>query len=85
VPKIRLGKRTFDLPRSRVARIAIGVALIAGGLLGFLPVLGFWMIPAGLLVLSYDIPAIRRLRRRVMVAASNLFTKRRRPKSRSAQ
>ena len=34
-------------------RIA-GVLLIFGGLLGFFPILGFWMIPLGLLVLSVD-------------------------------
>ena len=31
-----------------------GVLLIFGGLLGFFPILGFWMIPLGLLVLSVD-------------------------------
>jgi hypothetical protein len=29
-----------------------------------LPVLGLWMIPVGVLILSVDIPAVRRLRRR---------------------
>ncbi|MGI9316320.1 MAG: PGPGW domain-containing protein [bacterium] len=39
---------------SFVLRILIGVLLLIGGLLGALPVLGFWMIPLGLLVLSID-------------------------------
>ncbi len=51
------------MPRSRAARIAIGVVLIFGGLLGFLPILGFWMVPVGLLVLSYEFAAVRRWRR----------------------
>jgi hypothetical protein len=55
------------LPRHRGLRIAIGVLLILGGLAGFLPILGFWMIPAGLLVLSDDIPQVRRRRRRFVV------------------
>lgn len=38
----------------RVIRITIGVALVLGGLVGFLPVLGFWMIPLGLIVLAVD-------------------------------
>ncbi len=38
--------------------------LMFGGLLWFLPVLGIWMIPLGLLVLSVDIAIIRRWRRR---------------------
>ncbi|MYH89301.1 MAG: hypothetical protein F4128_00340, partial [Gammaproteobacteria bacterium] len=33
-------------------RTLIGIALLLGGLLWFLPVLGLWMIPLGLLVLS---------------------------------
>lgn len=38
----------------RIIRITIGVLLILGGLLGFFPVLGFWMIPLGLIVLAVD-------------------------------
>jgi hypothetical protein len=59
--------REFEMPRSRPARVAIGVALLVGGMLGFLPVLGFWMIPLGLLVLSYEFHVVRRLRRRSLV------------------
>lgn len=55
------------MPRSRVGRIATGSALVVGGTLGFLPVLGFWMIPLGLIVLSHDLPAVRRRRRRMAV------------------
>ncbi len=55
------------MPRSRVGRIATGSALVVGGTLGFLPVLGFWMIPLGLIVLSHDLPVVRRLRRRLAV------------------
>jgi hypothetical protein len=35
--------------------------------LGFLPILGFWMLPLGFLVLSHDLPFARRLRRRLAV------------------
>ena len=65
--KITLLGRTFNLPASRLARTILGVLLVIGGILGFLPILGFWMIPLGLLVLSVDFPAIRRLRRRLTV------------------
>ena len=41
--------------------------LILFGILGFLPVLGFWMVPLGLLVLSHEFAAVRRLRRRLVV------------------
>jgi hypothetical protein len=47
--------------------MAIGMALVLCGLLGFLPILGFWMLPLGLLVLSHDLPIARRLRRRLAV------------------
>ena len=66
-PKVTLGNKTIKLPRSRFARIIIGVLLIIGGILGFLPILGFWMIPLGLLILSIDLPTVRRWRRNVTV------------------
>ena len=65
--RIRIGDRTVRLPASRLARIAIGVLLIVLGVFGFLPVLGFWMIPVGLIVLSVDIPVVRRWRRQATV------------------
>jgi hypothetical protein len=64
---IHLFGRTIKLPRSRALRIAIGVVLIIFGIFGFLPILGFWMIPLGLLVLSYEFATVRRWRRRLIV------------------
>jgi hypothetical protein len=66
--KVRFGKYAVDLPRSRALRIVIGVLLILGGVAGFLPVLGFWMVPLGFMVLAADFPAVRRLNRRVSIA-----------------
>lgn len=43
-----------------VLRGALGIVLLVGGVLGFLPVLGFWMIPLGLALLATDIPPMRR-------------------------
>jgi hypothetical protein len=63
-PHLKLGRFRVRLPRSRAVRVATGAGLVAGGLLGFLPVLGLWMLPAGILVLSNDSTAIRRLKRR---------------------
>jgi hypothetical protein len=40
-------------------RIPVGVALTAGGVVGFLPILGFWMVPLGLAVLAHDVPVMR--------------------------
>jgi hypothetical protein len=68
VAQIRFGKRTIKLPQSRRSRIALGTGLVlAGGLGGWLPVLGFWMVPLGLVVLSVDIPSVRRRRRKAAV------------------
>jgi hypothetical protein len=33
--------------------------LILGGLLSFLPILGIWMLPLGLLLLAEDLPVLR--------------------------
>jgi uncharacterized membrane protein len=65
--KITVLGRDFGMPRSRRMRIAIGILLILGGCLGFLPILGFWMIPLGLVVLSYEYAWVRRRRRRYSV------------------
>jgi hypothetical protein len=65
--KIKLGSIDWHLPKARWARIAIGILLILGGIAGFLPILGFWMIPLGLLVLSIDLPIVRRWRRQLTV------------------
>jgi len=57
----------MPVPASRILRVVLGVLLVAGGLMGFLPILGFWMIPLGLLVLSVDLVPVRRLRRRFAI------------------
>lgn len=62
-----LGSIRIRLPQSRLARMAIGFLLIVGGCLGFLPILGFWMIPLGFIVLSHDLAIARRMRRRISV------------------
>jgi fatty acid desaturase len=46
-------------PSGRWVRIPAALLLIAGGFVGFLPVLGFWMVPLGLLLLALDIPILR--------------------------
>ena len=65
--KLALGTWRIPMPRSRVGRIGLGSALMVGGTLGFLPILGFWMLPLGFIVLSNDIRFIRRRRRRIVI------------------
>ena len=64
---LKIGSFAVSLPRNRAARIAMGTGLLLGGVLGFLPILGFWMIPLGLMVLGQDIPAVRRVHRKLAV------------------
>lgn len=44
-------------------RLVLGLLLVAGGVLGFLPVLGFWMIPLGVAVVAIDIRGLWNLLR----------------------
>jgi hypothetical protein len=62
----RIGKLMSRIRRlAKPVRIAIGVTLVVLGVLGFLPVLGFWMLPLGLYALSVDFALARRLRRKL--------------------
>jgi purine-cytosine permease-like protein len=54
----------MPLPASRIARILLGLTLIIGGIFAILPVLGLWMVPLGLVILSVDFAIVRRWRRR---------------------
>ncbi|WP_156971151.1 hypothetical protein [Beijerinckia mobilis] len=47
-------------PSQRWQRLAVSLLLMLGGLLAFLPILGLWMLPLGLLLLIEDVPALRR-------------------------
>jgi hypothetical protein len=82
--RIRFGERSISLPRNRALRIALGVILVlAGALGGWLPILGFWMVPLGLIILSVDIPSVRRWRRKTTVAILSWWRGRKDRKSRS--
>jgi len=57
-------ERIRNHPDHRV-RKAVGFSLVIGGILGpFLPVLGTWMLPLGVVLLSADYPWCRRLAER---------------------
>jgi hypothetical protein len=43
-----------------ILRSVLGIVLIGLGVLGFLPFLGFWMVPLGLLFIALDIPPWRK-------------------------
>ncbi len=50
----------------RPFRVCAAVLLMVGGLAGFLPVLGFWMLPLGMLLLAQDVPPLQRISVRML-------------------
>jgi purine-cytosine permease-like protein len=75
--RVRFGKFSIGIPGTKTQRTVLGGVLSAGGFLGFLPILGFWMLPLGLIVLSVDHHPVRRFRRRAEV----WWGRRQKPKS----
>jgi hypothetical protein len=66
----RLAGKLIDWQRtggSRWLRVSVGVLLILGGFAAFLPFLGFWMAPLGVVLLARDVPALRRPVRRTLL------------------
>lgn len=53
-------------PERKWVRIPAGVLFMLGGVLSILPVLGLWMLPVGVMLLSQDIPFFRRIQGRVL-------------------
>ncbi|QPF83767.1 hypothetical protein IC762_29370 [Bradyrhizobium genosp. L] len=47
-------------PSSRYVRIPLAILLILGGIFSFLPVLGLWMLPLGLLLFAQDVPLLQK-------------------------
>jgi hypothetical protein len=43
----------------RLVRVPLGILMIVGGVFSFLPVLGVWMLPLGLMLLAVDVPLLR--------------------------
>jgi hypothetical protein len=47
-------------PSSRLVRFPLAILLIIGGILSFLPILGLWMLPLGLILIAQDIPPLQK-------------------------
>ena len=73
---VRFLGRRVRLPSNIFFRVGLGILCLVGGLLWFLPVLGLWMLPLGLLILSVDLPPVRRFRRRLDVKFVQFIRKR---------
>jgi len=59
VPVLGGALRTVTAPGRAVIRLPVAVLFILGGFAGFLPFVGFWMLPLGLLLLAIDLPRLR--------------------------
>lgn len=75
VPVLRRPLTALRRDSWRLVRVPIALLLIVGGVISFLPFLGIWMLPLGLLLLAIDLPFLRgpisalliRLRRRISI------------------
>jgi len=47
-------------PSSFAVRLVVALLLILGGIFSFLPVLGLWMLPLGLLFIAQDVPLLQK-------------------------
>ena len=68
-------------PSAKVVRIPFGVVMVCGGVLSFLPILGIWMLPLGLMLLAIDVPPLRGPVTGVIIRGSRWWELRRRRKA----
>ncbi|MEH2566520.1 hypothetical protein [Bradyrhizobium sp. AZCC 2289] len=68
-------------PSSRYARIPLAILLIVGGVFSFLPVLGLWMLPLGLLLFAQDVPVLQQPMARLLGWVERKWIARQRAKS----
>ena len=52
--------RWLRKPNSFAVRVIVAIMLVLGGIFSFLPVLGLWMLPLGLLLISQDVPFLQK-------------------------
>jgi hypothetical protein len=64
--RVRSAVRFVRQPSGRRLRIPLGILLMLGGVFGFLPIVGFWMLPIGLALLADDVRLLRSVRSRVL-------------------
>jgi hypothetical protein len=60
-------------PHRWLFRLPVAVFFILGGLVGFLPVVGFWMLPIGVLLIAVDLPVLRPAAGRLVVRLRAVF------------
>ena len=61
IPPLRRPIRLLLRDGRPLVRTPLAVLIMAGGFLSFLPFLGLWMLPLGVLLLAVDVPVLRPL------------------------
>ena len=59
LPRFAGAALRWAIESSPFIRWPIAIVLVFGGFLGFLPILGFWMAPLGLILIAEDLPFLR--------------------------
>lgn len=59
VPALRGLLTALRRDKWRLVRVPVALLMIVGGVFSFLPFLGIWMLPLGLLLLAVDLPFLR--------------------------
>jgi hypothetical protein len=52
--------RWMRKPQARLVRVPLGLLCILGGFLWFMPALGLWLLPLGLMLVAQDVRFLRR-------------------------
>jgi len=52
--------RWLRKPSSFAVRLVVALLLILGGIFSFLPVVGLWMLPLGMLFIAQDVPLLQK-------------------------
>ena len=73
--------RWLRQPSSMLVRIPLAVLLMVCGVFGFLPVLGLWMLPLGLVLIAQDVPFLEKPLARMLDAIERWWMARARSKS----
>lgn len=67
-------------PSSKYVRLPVGVLLVGGGVFSFLPVLGLWMLPLGLVLIAQDVPVLEKPTARALGWVERKWVERQRKK-----
>ena len=72
-PRLGGGLAWLSAPGRWWLRLPVALVFVLGGLLGFLPVVGFWMLPIGVILIAVDLPVLRPAAGRLVVRLRAVF------------